>query len=178
MVNDVEARRRLERMAAELRQNRRAMADGALRTAETWSVAELSAYDNHPADLGSETYEREKDLALFRGESALLAQVEAALERLDAGTYGICQRCHQPIRPERLEVQPWAPYCFSCQKAVERAHARRRPVEEDVVAPDAIFRHHPEVATDGADVWEMLERMGTSSSEADTFPEPPGKDGV
>jgi RNA polymerase-binding transcription factor DksA len=54
-----------------------------------------------------------------------LAQVNAAIERLDAGRYGICQDCHEPIAPERLLAQPWAPRCLACQTRHE--HRVPRP---------------------------------------------------
>jgi RNA polymerase-binding transcription factor DksA len=49
-----------------------------------------------------------------------LAQVEDALARLDAGTFGMCTRCGNPIAPERLEAIPWAPLCIDCQRLERR----------------------------------------------------------
>ena len=57
------------------------------------SVAELSFADNHPADLGTENFERSKDLSLRELHFSQLRQVEEALARISAGTYGICSRC-------------------------------------------------------------------------------------
>ena len=48
-------------------------------------------------------------------------QIEAALQRLDAGTYGVCERCGQPIPPRRLEALPYATLCVACQALEERA---------------------------------------------------------
>src|SRR6185503_13948256 len=61
---------------------------------------------NHLADDATEVFTRERNLELRGNAEDLLAQVEAALQRLDEGTYGICARCGQPIAEERLEALP------------------------------------------------------------------------
>ena len=70
--------------------------------------SELADYDQHPADSGSETFEREKDLSILEQLEAELAELQAALERIDAGTYGIDEVTGEPIAPERLEALPAA----------------------------------------------------------------------
>jgi len=70
--------------------------------------SELADYDQHPADSGSETFEREKDLSILEQLEAELVELQAALERIDAGTYGIDEVTGQPIAPERLEAMPTA----------------------------------------------------------------------
>src|SRR5690242_8547859 len=75
---------------------------------------------NHLADDASEVVTRDVNLALRNNSQDLLAQVEAALHRLDDGTYGTCARCGNPINPERLEALPYASYCITCQSAVEQ----------------------------------------------------------
>lgn len=72
------------------------------------SEAELSHYDQHPADTGTETFEREKDLSILDGLEAELDELEAALERIDQGTYGIDEVTGEPIDPVRLEALPTA----------------------------------------------------------------------
>jgi RNA polymerase-binding transcription factor DksA len=103
---DEEASRR--RLDAE-REKLKGLVDGLrTETSENDQVGELSAYDQHPADLGSETFEREKDLAILEGLETELAEVEAALRRLDDGTYGIDEVTGERIAPERLEALPEA----------------------------------------------------------------------
>jgi RNA polymerase-binding transcription factor DksA len=75
---------------------------------ETEELGELSAYDQHPADQGSETFEREKDLSILEGLESELAEIEAALQRIDDGTYGIDENTGEPIDPARLEAIPTA----------------------------------------------------------------------
>jgi RNA polymerase-binding transcription factor DksA len=75
---------------------------------EAAQTGELTHYDQHPADQGSETFEREKDLAILESLEADLAEIEAALQRLDEGTYGIDEVTGEPIDPERLDAIPTA----------------------------------------------------------------------
>jgi RNA polymerase-binding transcription factor DksA len=81
---------------------------GEIGTPETEQVSELADYDQHPADMGSETFEREKDLSILEQLEDELAELQAALERIDAGTYGIDEVTDEPIAPERLEAVPTA----------------------------------------------------------------------
>jgi RNA polymerase-binding transcription factor DksA len=66
------------------------------------------AYDQHIADTGSETFEREKDLSILEQLEAELAEIQAALQRVEDGTYGIDEVTGEPIAPERLEAIPTA----------------------------------------------------------------------
>jgi DnaK suppressor protein len=75
---------------------------------------------NHLADVGTDLGEQETMLTLESNEREILAQVERALQRLDEGVYGQCERCGQPIPFERLEALPYATRCITCQAAVER----------------------------------------------------------
>lgn len=74
---------------------------------------------NHLADDASDIVTRDTNLALRSNSQDLLGQVDAALRRMDEGTYGICERCGKPINPERLEALPYATYCITCQAEVE-----------------------------------------------------------
>ena len=77
-------------------------------TPESEQLSELSDYDQHPADVGTETFEREKDLSILEQLESQLEELQAALERIDAGTYGIDEVTGEPIVPERLEAVPTA----------------------------------------------------------------------
>src|SRR5947209_15253192 len=87
---------------------------------ESDSVGEISSYDQHQADMGTETFEREKDLSILEQVEAELADVEYALRRLDDGTYGTCEVCGRVIPDERLEVMPAARLCLEHQAQAER----------------------------------------------------------
>jgi len=69
---------------------------------------ELADYDQHPADTASDTFEREKDLSILDQLEHELAELQAALERVDAGTYGLDEETGQPIDPARLDAIPTA----------------------------------------------------------------------
>lgn len=75
---------------------------------ESDQSGELTHYDQHPADQASDTFEREKDLAILEGLENELAEIEAALQRLDDGTYGIDEVTGEPIAADRLAAYPMA----------------------------------------------------------------------
>jgi RNA polymerase-binding protein DksA len=79
-----------------------------------------SGADNHPGDTASATYDRELELGLEEGAEDVLAKIEAALKRIDDGTYGTCENCGQPIGEERLEAMPWATLCIDDKRREER----------------------------------------------------------
>lgn len=68
------------------------------------------------AAAASHVFEQQRDLALRDRSRAELARIEAALQRLDDGTYGTCASCGKPIAAERLEAIPWAPSCIDCAR--------------------------------------------------------------
>jgi len=81
---------------------------------------ELSSADQHPAELATETIERELDSSVVRHAEAELVEVDAALVRLDAGSYGQCEECGHPISEGRLEALPAARYCVEDQAKLSR----------------------------------------------------------
>jgi RNA polymerase-binding protein DksA len=89
------------------------------RTSDAERATELSSYEDHPADLASETFEREKDLAIAESVESLLNQVNTALEKVDRGTYGVCDACSRPIKKARLQALPFATLCLECQGRLE-----------------------------------------------------------
>lgn len=78
-----------------------------------------NAYRDHMADQGSATFERELDLTLEGAVRENLSDVVAAIDRVAAGTYGVCERCGADIPVERLEALPTARLCLSCKAAEE-----------------------------------------------------------
>ncbi|MCI0584365.1 MAG: TraR/DksA C4-type zinc finger protein [Chloroflexi bacterium] len=69
------------------------------------------------AAAATHVFEQQRDLALRDRERAQLRQVEEALERLDAGTFGACRSCGKAIAEERLAAIPWAALCIDCARA-------------------------------------------------------------
>ncbi len=72
------------------------------------------------ADVGAKTFEREHELALTHNARELLAQNERALARIEAGTYGTCESCGEPIGKARLQAFPRATLCVTCKQREER----------------------------------------------------------
>ena len=91
---------------------------------ETVEASELSTVDQHQAELGTETFERERDLAALRIVEDELADIEVALRKLGDGSYGICEECSEQIPAERLKFRPEATRCVPCQGRWDREHRR------------------------------------------------------
>ena len=72
------------------------------------------------AAAASQVFDQQRDLALRDRAIQQLAQVDAALARLDEGTFGRCTRCGRDIAPDRLDALPWAAHCIDCQSALDR----------------------------------------------------------
>ncbi|MEU9102949.1 TraR/DksA C4-type zinc finger protein [Streptomyces xanthophaeus] len=74
------------------------------------------------ADTGTKNITRESELALAANATSMLEQTERALERLEAGTYGLCENCGQPIGKARMQAFPRATLCVDCKQKQERRH--------------------------------------------------------
>ena len=85
---------------------------------ETGELVSGSA-DQHMADTATETVDREIDYTLEEHDERLLQAIDAALVRIDAGTYGQCVNCGATIVPERLEAMPWATLCIEDARKAE-----------------------------------------------------------
>lgn len=88
---------------------------------DTMEQQELSSVDQHPADVASEVFEREKDESIVQGFDIELEEIGSALGRIEDGSYGECETCHKPIGEARLEAMPHARYCVDDQARVERS---------------------------------------------------------
>jgi len=131
-VNDDQARTRLAEERERLVGVRATFDDEHLSDqSESDSVGEISSYDQHQADMGTETFEREKDLSILEQVEAELADVEFALRRLDEGTYGTCEVCGRAIAEERLDALPATRLCLDHQAEAER-EVRRSGERADV----------------------------------------------
>ena len=106
------------------------------------AVGELSSYDNHPADMGTELYEREKDHTLTELASEQLAEINEALHAMEEGTYGLCETCSEAIPFERLEIIPEASKCMEHAEeiGVESLQIRRENDGETIYrTADALY---------------------------------------
>ena len=117
-------RNRLEGRKAEIESDVSYMADE-IRSIGVEQDDENGALGNHIAEDGASVAEAERIVTVTEDLQDILAQVDAALERMNEGTYGVCQRCGQKIGEERLEAFPYVAYCISCQEIMEREQALR-----------------------------------------------------
>lgn len=72
------------------------------------------------ADTATVTVDRELDYSLEENSSHVLREIDAALRRIEEGTFGMCQRCGRPIGEDRLEAMPYATKCIECKRLEER----------------------------------------------------------
>lgn len=130
------------------------------------AITELSSYDNHPGDTGSQLFERSKDFGLLEITKKQLFQIEKALKNLDSGRYGLCESCGNEISPKRLEALPGALLCLKCKKAGEDKDERGRPIEEKALFPPfgrTFTDETDSIIFDRKDAWQAVARYGTSS---------------
>lgn len=90
------------------------------------SSGENSAYTYHMADVGTDNMEREKAFFFATREGRFLYHLDQALDRIEKGTYGLCQECGEPISKDRLEAVPHARLCITCKSNEEQAQSRTR----------------------------------------------------
>lgn len=112
-----ETRTTLEQLLQEL--------DSATQTLEAEGAgesSELSHIGQHPGDIGTEVADNDREIAILDAAGERRAEVSAALQRLDAGTYGRCVDCGQEVEPARLEFRPEAARCLADQQRHE-AHS-------------------------------------------------------
>lgn len=104
--------------------------DGVAR--DTLEGSEASAFGMHQADAGSDAYDRDFALSMLSKEQDALYEIEEAIKRMDAGTYGICEMSEKKIPQLRLEAIPFARYTVECQAQLEKenrgGYGRRPPV--------------------------------------------------
>ena len=112
-------RNRLLKLDARLRGDEATLEEEARAETGGASGGDLSNTPMHPADLGTAEYMQELDATLYENEDHLRTEVEAALGRIDAGTYGTCERCGRPIAAQRLDALPYVRHCIKCARAVE-----------------------------------------------------------
>ena len=102
----------LDRLSNGLRQ----LEEDTLYEAQSGNTGDLTSY----AEVGTENFERETALNIASGETQRLREVSEALQRIQGGSYGICEGCEKEIPRKRLEVFPAARYCVECQGKLER----------------------------------------------------------
>ena len=107
----------------EILKNVNEIEDEALKKSRQDAAGDLSSMPIHMADLGTDNYEQEFALGLMDSERNLIKEIDDALERIEQGTYGICEGTGKQIIKARLEAQPWARYCVEYARTLEQGLA-------------------------------------------------------
>lgn len=89
-------------------------------------AGDLSAYGQHMADAGTDTFDRDFALSMVASEQEALSEIDAAIKRIHDGTYGVCEITQKPIAKERLLAVPFTRYSAEAQKGIERNRLRSR----------------------------------------------------
>lgn len=111
---------RLLSLRARLRGDVSQMADAALKKNRMDGGGDPSTMPIHMADLGSDNYEQEFTLSLMENDEGVLDAIEVALEKIEDGTYGVCEECGVKIPKARLNAIPHASMCVKCTELLER----------------------------------------------------------
>lgn len=137
------------------------------------SPPELSRYDNHPADLGTEMFLVTMNNALMVHEEHLHKEIHDALKRIDSGTFGICAFCGKDIGGERLEALPYTRLCIDCEenKTVDPEILNKMRPNEELILDAPLGRKYLNKREDdeyeGLDYLNDLVKYGSSDSPQD-----------
>lgn len=163
----------LDRQGEELEHTIELMKENKDAEQDKYSPTELSNYDNHPAELGTQLFEVELNSALRVHEEHLLKEIHDALGRISEGNYGKCAFCGEEISRERLEAIPYTRLCISCEekKAVTPRMLRRIRPNEELVLDAPMGRKYLNEREDdeyeGIDQFNDLMKYGSSDSPQD-----------
>lgn len=132
------------------------------------NTGELTEIDNHPGDAATDLYHRSMDISLLEHDEHELEDIEAALDAMERGKYGICAVGGEPIPYERLAALPAARFCT--EHSPRQDQTFRRPAEEAVLAHPfgrtSMDEHDESAFFDGEDAWQIVESWGSSNSPA------------
>lgn len=109
----LDERQELQRQAAEIEES-------SFGGAQSELTGDIASFDEEFADAGTATFERERDLSLSNNIRDLTDKIDRALERIEEGTYGLCERCGRPIEKARIKALPYATLCIKDKQAEER----------------------------------------------------------
>jgi len=140
-------------------------------------ASELSFYDNHPSDLATELFDKEKGIALKSNEVSILNKIEDSLKSIENHTYGKCVSCGKDIAQGRLEFIPYAQNCVECQKSIGDmmpAEQNNRCVEEDVLGAFFKYNNSGEVGVDAEDIYQSVEHFNNELDDIDQFDDDEG----
>jgi RNA polymerase-binding protein DksA len=109
----------LQGLRSRLRGDLDQMTDEALRRRQPESSGNLSNVPLHMADVGTENYDQEFTLGLIENEQGTLEEINAAISRIEVGTFGRCEDCGELIARPRLQALPYTRHCIECARKLE-----------------------------------------------------------
>ncbi len=104
--------------------------DETLKKSRLDASGDLSSMPIHMADLGTDNYQQEFSLGLMDSERKLITEIDDALQRIENGTYGMCEGTGQPISKARLEAQPWARYSVEYARIAEQQEQQQQQQQQ------------------------------------------------
>jgi YteA family regulatory protein len=130
-------------------------------------ISELSIIDNHPADMGTEMFDKERNYALIDNEKNIITQIDKAIKRIEDGVYGKCELCGEEIQRERINFMPYVLTCIDCENNGPDHNTYRydRPQEEVALAPlgeyfaDSNGENKNKVGYDSKDSWQDVDKF-------------------
>ena len=122
-------RNQLLEMARRITGDLSGLTDEALRRTGGEASGNLSNTPLHLADLGTDNFEQELTLSLVENDDQTLEAIRAAMERIENGTFGRCERCDKPISKERLNALPFTSLCVDCAREAENGQSIAGKVE-------------------------------------------------
>lgn len=143
------------------------MKENGLEVGQRDEISELSTIDNHPADMGTEMFDKERFYALLDNEKTAVHKIDHALKRIGEEKYGNCELCGKEIQRERLDSMPSAVTCIDCEDKRPDYNTYRydRPVEEETLAPvgryfmDYNDEEEQEVGYNAEDSWQDVDKF-------------------
>lgn len=115
-----EIKKRLLEEREELKRQGAEIDESSFGGAQTDVTGDLASFDEEFADAGTATFERERDLSLSNNIRDLIEKIDHALERIEEGSYGLCERCGRPIEKARIKALPYATLCIRDKQSEER----------------------------------------------------------
>lgn len=97
------------------------ISEDTLKKSQKDASGDISGYTFHMADVATDNYDREFSLGLASKERGVLFEINTALQKLQEGSFGICESCKKPITKIRLKAVPYATHCLKCQKSKEKS---------------------------------------------------------
>lgn len=145
-----------------IRETIEGMKDHGLSCSQREETDELSVVDNHPGDMGTEMFDKERRYALLDNEKSILRQIDEAINRIEEGSYGRCELCGKEIQEERIKFMPYVLTCMDCEckKPDYITYRYDRPVEEKTLAPTGLYFN------DNNEIDKMKDEVGYNSEDS------------